>query len=109
MTNQHLPDERVDRLLGEYFKTNIPAGRWPSAPRTANVRPANTTTDPAVRSRWALAASVAVLLGGCWYLSDNLTGGKARKGPGLDGGSADSKAVLKGLEKPKVEPKVGMP
>src|SRR5262249_38596965 len=108
MINSHPSEERVDRLLGDYFKAQLPT-KWPAAPRISLARPANTATNSAARSRWALAASVAVLLGGCWYLTGHLTDGKAHKGPGLEGGTADSKANLKGLEKPKAEPKVGMP
>ncbi|HVK10898.1 MAG TPA: hypothetical protein VM597_19165 [Gemmataceae bacterium] len=108
MTN-HPSDEQVDRLLGDYFKAQLPKP-WPGAPRTDRVQPAVArTADPAARSRWALAASVAVLVGGCWYLSGPFDGGKGRKGVGLEGGSADSKAVLKALAEPKTESKVGMP
>jgi len=106
MTNSHTSDERVDRLLGDYFKAQLPR-KWPPAPRTDAARPANTTSSSAARSRWALAASVAVLLGGCWYLSGHLGDGHARKGPGLEGGTAQTPSLP--FEKPKAEPKVGMP
>jgi hypothetical protein len=107
MTN-NTSDEPVDRLLGDYFKAQLPA-HWPPAPRTDRARPANRqTTDPAARSRWALAASVAVLVGGCWFLSSALDNGNARKGVSLETGSANSKANSDQL-KPKAEPKVGMP
>jgi hypothetical protein len=107
MTKPHASDEQVDRLLGDYFKAQLPA-HWPPAPRTDRARPAAAkTTYPAVRSRWALAASVAVLVGGCWFLSGTVDNGKERKGPGLEDGTAK----MPNLDqlKPKPEPKVGMP
>jgi hypothetical protein len=105
MTN-NTSDEQVDRLLGDYFKAQLPA-HWPSAPRTDRARPAGRkTTDPAARSRWALAASVAVLVGACWFLSGTLDNGKARKGIDLEGGTATTPSLP---DKPKTEPKVGMP
>jgi hypothetical protein len=110
MTNHPTSDERperVDRLLGDYFKAQLPT-KWPAAPRPDRARPATTRTSPAARSRWALAASVAVLVGGCWYLSGHSGAGK--RGVGLEGGTATHpKEVLKDLEKPKAGPRVGMP
>ena len=99
---KHTSDEQVDRLLGDYFKAQVPA-HWPPAPRTDRARPAATrTTDPAARSRWALAASVAVLIGGCWYLSGTPDTGKARKGVDLDNGTATTPNLDQ--LKPKPEP-----
>ena len=82
------PGDDLDRLLTAYFRAEMPA-RWPPAPAPAGsggsrrpARPDN--ADPAVRSRWALAASVALLVGSCWYLSGLATDGRPKKGPGLD-------------------------
>lgn len=90
------PNDDMDRLFGAYFKAELPA-KWPTAPRPwseqALIRPSHSATDPSVRSRWALAASVAILLGGCWYLSGQLNDGKPKLGLNLEGGAADLKHV----------------
>ncbi|HEX3150338.1 MAG TPA: hypothetical protein VHR66_19835 [Gemmataceae bacterium] len=95
MTKDKTNDD-MDRLFGAYFQAQLPA-KWPAAPRPwvekAHNRPAHSTIDPAVKSRWALAASVAMLLGGCWYLSGHLNNGKAKTGLNIEGGSADLKHV----------------
>ena len=45
-------------------------------------------------SRMSLAASVALILGGCWFLSSILgTTPSANRGMTLDGGSASSKPM----------------
>jgi len=96
MTNANLspntPPEAVDRLLGDYFKAQMPA-RWPAAPRpgtkqTARSAPAVDTLTPA---RWALAASVALLIGGGWVVSHFTDNGKPRNATNFDGGTADLK------------------
>ena len=69
MTNSNLspnlPPDRVDGVLGEYFKAQVPKP-FPAAPKTGVVRPANRPAaagvDPMAHSRWALAACVVVLL-----------------------------------------------
>ena len=98
-TNTRNPNpagDDLDRLFAAYFRAEMPA-KWPAAPRPwadrAQLQPARTTDDPAARSRWALAASVAILLGGCWYLSGHTTDGKGRPGLNLEGGGANVKSV----------------
>lgn len=104
----------VDRQLTAFFRAEMPA-RWPAAPRPWADKARTGTpaaSDPTARSRWALAASVALLLGGCWYLSGHLTDGKARK-PGLDlGGDPTAKppaVIEKNMHPPKNESMPKMP
>jgi hypothetical protein len=78
--NSNTPSDALDRLLSDYFKAQMKRP-WPGAPRpTAQAAPArrvevrNTTaagllTNHPTRARITLAASVAILLGSCWYLS----------------------------------------
>jgi hypothetical protein len=70
-----LPDDDLDRMLFAYFKHEMP-DPWPNLPLPAGkVRPAAEAL-PHRRSsrdaRYALAASVAMLVGTCWYLSDRM-------------------------------------
>ena len=93
--NSNPSGDNLDRLFSAYFEAELPA-KWPSAPRPwadkAQVKPAH-PADPAERSRWALAASVAILLGGCWYLTGQLTDSKPRPGLDLTGTGANAKHV----------------
>ncbi len=107
--NSPVSFDHADRLFGDFFKAQVPA-KW-SAPKpwATKAQPANRlASDPATRSRWALAASVALLVGGCWYLSGNLGNGKAKSGIGLEGGTADPSVMKKHFEK-NPPAKVGMP
>jgi len=85
------PHRDPDRLFGAYFQKALPA-EWPAAPRPwadpVRTNPAP-TADPARKSRYALAASVAILLGGCWMLSNQFSAGKAKKDLDLRGGEAN--------------------
>jgi hypothetical protein len=49
------------------------------------------------KSRLALAASVALLLGGCWYLSGHMSNGKKTNGITIDNGGEANPKVIKGL------------
>jgi hypothetical protein len=104
--NQTTSGDEVDRLLTAFYRSEMPA-HWPDAPRpwaeTAHV--ARTADPRGNRSRWALAASVALLIGGCWYLSGQMTDGRAKRGLGLDEGSANPPKVLKD-HLPKPDPKM---
>lgn len=89
------PDDDLDRLFTAYFRAEMPA-RWPNAPRpwAQTVQPAQAASaDPTRRSRWALAASVALLIGSCWYLSGHVTNGKSKPGFDLKDGEATPKHV----------------
>jgi len=85
--NGHAGDDGLDNLLRAFFQAELPAP-WPDAPvpPTAPGRPALLTLrtpSPSVqvpprvrlltRSRLALAASVALMLGGAWILSGSST------------------------------------
>ncbi len=101
------PDDEIDRLFTAYFRAEMPA-RWPNAPRpwAETVQPSlAASADPARKSRWALAASVALLIGSCWYLSGHVTDGKAKPGFNLDNGTS-SPAVLPKPDKAKPAPKM---
>src|SRR5437879_4201696 len=93
--DDHSPDgSEVDRLLRAFYRSEIP-DPWPrfTAP-TERVALLPFPTHPARRpllgrSRLALAASVALLLGGLWSLSGKFSVDPAPKpGPRTLGGSA---------------------
>ncbi|WP_157369178.1 hypothetical protein [Zavarzinella formosa] len=75
---------------------------WPAAPKTGAIRPAKRLTEPATdnlsTSRLALAASVALLLGGCWLVSHQAADGQPRTNSSLDNSTANLK-VIKDLGK----------
>ena len=94
---RNLPGDDLDRLLSAFYKAELPEP-WPhmrapesetpatlplAAPAVAVARRTETPRRMASigRSRFALAASVALLLGGCWYLSDRLGNGPTAAGP----------------------------
>jgi hypothetical protein len=99
-TNTRIPNPRedgLDRLIAAYFRAEMPAN-WPAAPRPWAEKPhvaAHNHANPARRSRWALAASVALLIGGCWYLSGHLTDGKPQKGLNVDDTTAKMPKEIK--------------
>jgi hypothetical protein len=96
-------DDQLDRLLTAYYQTEMPKNWNAPQPWTEPVH-ANIdgATRQSSRSRWALAASVAMLLGGCWYLSGHMTDGKKSTDLNLNDGGADSKYVKDaGKDKPK--------
>jgi hypothetical protein len=77
------PPDKLDELLSDFFKAKLPHP-WPAAPVptpaepsglvAARTLPAN--ADRGNRARMTLAASVALLLGACWFLS-----GEGQPGP----------------------------
>lgn len=95
--------EGVDRLLADFFKSQMPHP-WPSAPvpeeslaEPSSLRIApEQSADPGRRPRLTLAVSVAVLLGALWFMSAGSTPGPrplpARPGAGpsdlISGGTA---------------------
>ena len=97
--------DEVDRLLSSFYRSEVPT-KWPAAPKPwavqARANAVEHSTNPAMRSRWALAASVAILVGGCWYLSGNLKDGKRGPDVNFDGGNADMKPVKDLGKKPKM-------
>ncbi len=125
--SKHSPDDNMDRLLTDFFKAQLKTP-WPTAPDTAPVcepRPAATASaqepqtrrpaknrDPGEKARYTLAASVAMLLGTCWYLSNGFPPAE-RGAPGmvngvsapdvLPGAGASDPSVLKELRKDNAE------
>jgi hypothetical protein len=99
------PDDEIDRLFTAYFRAEMPA-RWPNAPRpwAESAQPAPAAAgDPTRKSRWALAASVALLIGSCWYLSGHVTDGKAKPGFNPEGSTANLKQLKEmGKDKSKL-------
>jgi hypothetical protein len=132
------PADNLDRLLSEFFKAQMPAA-WPAAPATPasepsvlaaerngvadapRNQPAAAARDTGGKSRYTLAASVAILLGTCWWLSNGFQPGE--RGPGapavgptgppmLDKSRASDPDALKELRKDKAlngDPKAGIP
>lgn len=87
------PSDNLDRLLTDYFKAQL-KHPWPGAPSmatnepsslyavrnateaTPRNQPAAATRDSSGKSRFTLAASVALLLGTCWYFSNGFQPGE---------------------------------
>lgn len=96
--NDQLPGGAdIDRLLATFFKSELPdpfpemklpAARVAELPMPAAPRPAAPERRPVLtKSRFSLAVSVALLLGGCWYLSGHIGDAPAnRPTPGKNGG-----------------------
>jgi hypothetical protein len=91
-TTAQLSDD-IDGLLTAFFRSEAPAP-WPplKAPVTTP-RPSRGSTRNSA-GRWALAASVAALLAGGWYLSGRLPG-SVPGAPSLDTGSATVRPELR--------------
>src|SRR6476659_5289952 len=76
--------DNLDRLLADFFQAQLPRP-WPDAPMAVVAEPSSlvvasvahtevprnqpTVRDTSRNSRYTLAASVALFLGTCWYLS----------------------------------------
>ncbi len=86
----------IDGVLSAYYRAEMP-NKWPAAPRPwadlAHTK-LEQTASPSARSRWALAASVAMLLGGCWYLSGQMTDGHPKQSLGLEDGTASPPEII---------------
>jgi hypothetical protein len=69
------PPDKLDELLSDFFKAKLPHP-WPAAPVPTPAEPsglvaarsAPANADRGNRARVTLAASVALLLGACWFL-----------------------------------------
>jgi hypothetical protein len=135
------PVDDLDRLLADFFKSRM-RNPWPAAPavtsepavlvagRGGTEAPRNqpaAVRDPGSRARYTLAASVALLLGTGWLLTDGFHPGP-RPGPApgtapnglVDGGTASDPEPLKKLREEKArngdgfvlpmgEPKIDLP
>jgi hypothetical protein len=110
-----LPDGELEHLLSAFYKSELP-DPFPSlqAPTPLVERAYPEQAEPfapaggrraPVASRVALAASVAVLFGSCWYLS----GTRPEEGPAHDGnlinsGGSAKRIVIGGLPRPSDVP-----
>jgi len=107
-----LPD--LDKMLSAFFKSEVPSpfpGVRPLLSKARMDMPMPASSAKAdqehlliSKSRISLAVSVALLLGGCWYLSSHM--GDAPDRPGAAKGSGDGnatmpKAIRNALEEPK--------
>jgi len=95
----------LDQLLAAYFRSEMPT-RWPATPVPWAEKPqagTNHVANPSRKSRWALAASVALLIGGGWYLSGHMTDGKTKQGLDLGTGEAAPPKVIKDHMAPKTK------
>jgi hypothetical protein len=111
-TDQHSTD--LDKMLSAFFKAEIP-DPFPALKRPVGTfqsqMPMPVSSEPRQRpdrtalskSRISLAASVALLLGGCWYLSSQIGNAPERPSVGKgDGGSAKvPKEIRKATESSK--------
>jgi hypothetical protein len=110
--NDHLPaGADVDRLLSAFFKAELP-DPFPAMKRpAAQTEPAMPVTPAAAlperhgvltQGRFALAASVAMILGGCWLLSGQIGGPPERQTVVKGGGSAKlPKEIIKAKDEHK--------
>jgi hypothetical protein len=121
--NANTPEhqDELDRLLSDFFKSQVnkpwPAVRLPEPVEPAalvavrNEPPARSqpAANPGSRARLTLAVSAAILLGGCWYLSngwqpaDRPVGGNTNPvvGPSLKDVGAGEKGVLPKIREEK--------
>ena len=107
-SDQFPAEQRIDRLLSAFFKAELPdpfpTMKAPAAdmPMPAVAAAAREHRSSLQQSRLSLAASVALLLGGCWYLSGQITAPTERPSMGTGDGSAK---LIKELRKADAEPK----
>lgn len=128
MNTTPLPDDALDSLLSDFFKGQMKKP-WPAAPAAANAASEPSVLaaararqpgaepnpvaarDPGGRARYTLAASVAILLGTCWTLSngfqaDRPAGPNGRPGIDLNRGSASGTNGFHGEVKKAADPRV---
>ena len=108
--------DKLDRLFSDFFHSEMTKRPWPPAPlssEVASVVARNSTPDPNRHARRVLTVSVAILLGGCWALSNGLPAtdrGPAINAPAgtnmLPGASAEDKGVLPEIRKGKAKTEV---
>jgi hypothetical protein len=94
----------IDGLLSDYFQAELHRRPWPAAPHPTEVT--RTVQDSSGHARRVLAVSVAILLGGCWAISNSVP--VVDRGPAvapvprmLPDSTADEKGVLPELRKGK--------
>jgi hypothetical protein len=99
--------DKLDGLFKDYFHAEMTKRPWPPAP--VSVSPRAASPDPNRHARRVLAASVAILLGSCWALSNGLP--VTDRGPSnapagtnmLPGATAEDKGVLPEIRKSKAK------
>src|SRR5262245_21152254 len=74
----------LDALLRAYFQAERP-DPWPSAPLPEARSAAGTRRQSMARSRLALAASIALLCAGPWFIGTAFQGGDPGAGPSSTG------------------------
>lgn len=98
------PDD-LDRLLSGFFQSEVPRS-WPAAP-SLDVEPstlAMARTGSSL-SRWVLAASVALLVGTCWFASSGTspqTSPTASQKNDAMKGKAGQSSILDEMEKHRI-------
>ncbi|MCE9530942.1 MAG: hypothetical protein K8T89_07440 [Planctomycetes bacterium] len=100
--DEYRTEAGLDRMLSSFFKAELPDPFPPlklparaEAPMAVASRSERRT--PVSQSRFALAASVALILGGCWYLSGQI--GSPTAQPNVGHGQGDSAKLGKELQK----------
>ncbi|MEZ6141488.1 MAG: hypothetical protein R3B84_13025 [Zavarzinella sp.] len=100
-SHHDLPQKEIlaERLLQRHFKEVVPKN-WPKAP-VVNVVPEVASAPVSNPSRWSLAASVALIFGGLWLISNFAAPGSAPVNRlSIDGGTASTK-IIKDLAAPE--------
>jgi hypothetical protein len=96
----HNPDD-IDAMLSKYFKNEMPK-KWPAAP-AVDVEPVQPFARNSSTSRWALAASVMLLVGVCWYAGRGTTPGERPPSATVNkfekGAKAEDKSILNEMQK----------
>jgi hypothetical protein len=99
--DQYQKEPDVDRMLSAFFKSEMP-GAFPPLKLPAGQSNGNMPMPVAanlasgqwnasvVKSRLSLAASVALLVGGCWYVSSQI-GGEPAERPATGKGDLSAK------------------
>ena len=106
--NAGRPPDEIDGLLRAFFRAEVP-DPWPvlkppaAAETPAVLRRIRRRPWTMMRSRLALAASIALLLIGCWFLS----GLQGERPPGTEGTMFDPEATLRPFPPEKVKTREG--
>jgi hypothetical protein len=111
-----MKQENIDELLSDYFKSKM-RHPWPAPPappftEPSSLRESRGAAHSGNRARVTLAASVAILIGACWFFSNGsqpAERGPAKPVPGgpgiLNDGSAKTPDEFK--KNHPIHPKVG--
>lgn len=124
--NANQSSDGLDQLLGDFFKSQMKQP-WPTAPLPVQSEPSTLVAirnspsakvgDHTTRARVTLAASVALMLGTCWYFAGDvqpnqrgITGKPANSGTiNLDNGTAGDPPALEHIKKDKATKPDPMP